>query len=177
MSRLITGFRPSSHSADYTVVATFKTGAEAKQKQVELAKKNIDGELRGNKILVFLSHVYESDADDTVHSLTHYTDNVEVYCDYQKITVTFTMPKGLNNKITGLIFSHDQQEIYKGLCKLCGKPKITRTKNGEFWVFQYEGEKIYFNPDDYTIERPTFFFNAQNFDPGNTIITVDEETE
>jgi len=177
MNKLITCLRPSSHSADYTVVATFKTGAEAKQKQVELAKKNIDGKLRGNKILVFLSHVYESDANDTVHSLTYYTNNVEVYCDYQEITVTFTMPKGLNNKITGLIFSHDQQEIYKRLCGLCGKPKITHTRNGEFWVFQYEGEKIYFNTDHYTLERPTFFFNAQRFDPENTFITVDEETE
>jgi hypothetical protein len=178
MNRVITQFRPSSHSVDYTIVATFKTEAEAKQKQAEILRKhNFEGELRSNKILVSLSQTSESGADDTVDCLAPYTNNVQVYNNYQEMTITFTLPRGLNNPITGLIFSHDQQEIYNRLCKLCGKPKITRVKNSEFWVFRYEGEKIYFNTNEYDLERPTFFFDAKRFDPGDTIITVEDETE
>jgi hypothetical protein len=156
-------FRPSSHSEDYTLIATYKDEETAKKvrdalfKMLEDMKKNPEG--------------YDTDWDPDEAGVSHYGDHVtfevytagclgdveallekvakpqsvECYQNYQEITIYVEVPKGLSLDAAMLVMDKEEAEAIKWLRERCGKPEIM--ENGESQIFKwfYAGDEIYYD--------------------------------
>ena len=135
-------FRPSSHSEDYTIVATFPSV----EKALNAMKNAPAGKRRGNKLLVYLSNSYRIDADEVEAQLEEFEpSNVQVYDCYQELVVQFVLPRGISKDTLLLVLNREQLLIMHRLTTQCRTPKITRTNEKEIWTFEYAGERIFFD--------------------------------
>ena len=155
---LPTKFRHSSHSTDYTIVATFSDPVEAMEKMAKVAhdsceKLELADETCKNKGLMCVCEAYESDAKRVAKKLEKIGGkDVTVYTTYQRLTATFILPSWATEKIVALaggldaILSRNLRQIYHELSEHCEKPKIRRNRRHVEWKFTYKGDRIFF-PD------------------------------
>jgi len=152
-------FRPSSHSSDYTIVVRFRSEREAEEAYHKLRRliEEIDDEdvesygidwdpseayyyVRGDK--VYFS-VYTAGrlgpAEDTLSDAEEY----DVYTNYQELTISVEVPRGLIFDSAMLIISKEEAEMLKTLKKNCGETKVAVEGDRQFFIFKYRGDGIY----------------------------------
>ena len=154
-------FRPSSHSDDYTMIATYKDEQTAEKvgkvlrKLVEDMKKRDDYDIDWNPDETTINvdgkqvwfEVYTAGYLDDVESVLRKVaapENVECYKDYQELTVRATVPKGLTPETSMIVLDREEAEAIKWFNEECGKPTVTDCEDGKHQVFEwhYEGEGI-----------------------------------
>ena len=157
-------FRPSSHSEDYTIIATYKTSEDAGKAQAALDKlfkdmeehaENYDTDwspeeaqfsTAGNQVTF---EVYSAGSVDDVESTLNEAANVEkveCYTNYQEITVTVKVPKGLTPQTAMLVLDKEESEAIKWFTRVVGTPKITEGEDGEqTYEWFYSGDEIYWD--------------------------------
>jgi hypothetical protein len=156
-------YRPSSHSDDYTIIATYKS-AKAAEKVKETLTKMLEDMKKNEKD-------YETDwAPDDAHISTEgskvwfdaytagYMDDVEsvlrkvaepkeieCYRDYQELIVRVKVPKGLTPEAAMLVLDKEEAEAIKWFRENCGPPKVIDVGDGEHQTFEwfYKGDNIY----------------------------------
>ncbi len=155
-------FRPSSHSEDYTIIATYQTDEDATkaQKAVEkllkdMAKQpeNYDTDWSpdeaqvstcGNQVTF---EVYSAGSlDDVEAALQEAADpeTLNCYSSYQEVTISVKIPKGLTPQTAMLVLDKDEAEAIKWLTEHIGDPKIIAGENGEqTYEWFYAGDEIY----------------------------------
>jgi len=155
-------FRPSSHSEDYTIIATFNDEKTAEKvegallRMLEDMRNNLEDydvdwspdeahvTTNGNQVIF---EVYTAGYLDDVESLIRKIAKplcVECYQDYQEIVICVKVPKGLSPEMALLVLDKDEAEAIKWLMKTCGEPKIVEA--GKHWIFKwlYSGDGIYY---------------------------------
>lgn len=157
-------FRPSSHSEDYTIIATYKTAEDAGKAQAALDKlfkdmeehaENYDTDwspeeaqfsTAGNQVTF---EVYSAGSVEDVESTLNEAANVEkveCYTNYQEITVTVKVPKGLTPQTAMLVLDKEESEAIKWFTRVVGTPKITEGEDGEqTYEWFYSGDEIYWD--------------------------------
>jgi len=160
-------FRPSSHSEDFTVIATYKSVEKAEK--VERALKDLleDMEehpddydidwspdeayvsLEGNKVrFEVYTAGYLSDVESVIKKVAK-PETIEWYRDYQEITVRVRVPKGLTVESAMLVLDREEAEAIKWFRENCGEPKVIDCGDGtQLLEWFYRGDGIY---DDDTL--------------------------
>jgi len=136
-------FRPSSHSEDGTVVATFNDETEARHAAKKLGNyarhKRVGCMVRvhchgGNHgTLRKASNIFYRAGAKTVE---HFDDN------YQELTIEITLPKGATLETFIFLADADTANIIRQLTKTCPPPKQTLGKTTKI-TFNYKGKQIY----------------------------------
>jgi hypothetical protein len=157
-------FRPSSHSDDYTLIATYSSKDEAKRagrilrKLLEDMKYHPDDyEVDWDPGDVSVSVVgcevwfqvytagYLRDIELALRKAT-LPSGMECYANFQELKIQVTVPEKLALETTMLVLDKEEAQAIKWLMKHCGKPKISCKKNGtQTFEWFYRGDGIYDN--------------------------------
>lgn len=145
MSKLKIHFRPSSHSEDGTIIATFKTQEQAKAavRKVKhfgarrlnrrVAVTCLNGEYgtieKSKKILTKLHPVHLKESDDC----------------YQELAIEATFPKGATLETAQLMLNQEDLKILRGLIQECGQPEIVNTKRKTMLRFRHKSCEMLFS--------------------------------
>jgi len=157
-------FRPSSHSDDFTLIATYQTVEDAGKAQAALDKLLKDMEehpesydtdwspeeaqvsAAGNQVTFA---VYSAGFLDDVESVVEKTakpETVNCYTNYQELTITVKLPKGLTPQTAMLVLDKEEAEAIKWLTETIGTPKIAEGADGEqTYEWFYSGDEIYWD--------------------------------
>jgi len=158
-------FRPSSHSEDYTIIATYRDAETAKRveealhRMLEDMEENMedydtdwgpdeaDVSVEGDKVYF---EVYTAGYLDCVESLIRKVAkpvSVECYQNFQQLEISVVVPKGLTPETAMLVMDSDEAEVVKWLTKNCGPPQIADCGDGKHQVFKwfYRGDEIYYD--------------------------------
>jgi len=159
-------FRPSSHSDDYTVIATYKDRRAAEkvrdalERLLDYARNNEEAldidwspdEARvaadGNEVTF---RVYTSGYLDDVESVMRTAgspEDVECYANYQELVVKVRLPQGLTTEAAMLVLDREEADAIKWLNDNCGPPKVTKRGNEDEFEWHYKGNGIYSENDD-----------------------------
>jgi len=156
-------FRPSSHSEDFTLIATYKDEETAKKvkdalfKMLEDMKKNPEGyDTDWDPDEAGVSHyenqvtfeVYTGGYLDDVEALLEKVakpQSVECYQNYQEVTIYVEVPKGLSLDAATLVLDRDEAEAIKWLRKRCGKPEVIDNGKSQILKWFYTGDEIYYD--------------------------------
>jgi hypothetical protein len=133
-------FRPSSHSDDGTLVATFKSEAEARR-----ANLRVEGSVIGKQVVLQFNNQPEG-------SIGHYEAQLETlgardvayYDRYEELLIQVTLPPMTTEGIVPLVVNAETAMIIRELSKLCPKRNIKFVK-GETQTtleFRYAGEGL-----------------------------------
>jgi hypothetical protein len=156
-------YRPSSHSEDYTLIAIYKDEKAAEKvkrtlfKLIEDMRKNTNDyeadwapddahiSTEGSKVWF---EVYTAGYMDDVESVLRKVaepKEIECYRDYQELTVTVKVPKGLTPEAAMLVLDKEEAEAVKWFKENCGSPKTFECGDGEHQTFEwfYRGDNIY----------------------------------
>ena len=154
-------FRPSSHSEDYTLIATYRDEETAEKvknalfRMLEDMRRNPEGydtdwgpddarvSHRGNQVTF---EVYTAGFLDDVEALLEKVakpDSIECYQNYQEITICVEVPKGLSIDAAMLVMDKDEVEVVKWLRKLCGEPEVVDKGESQIFKWFYAGDEIY----------------------------------
>ena len=156
-------FRPSSHSEDYTLVATYTNKAKAMKAYKALKRflrraeddegvKERDWSLDEAKVYLHnrkvLFSVYTSGCLDQIRAVlnTHHPIDLKEYKDYQEVEIRVKLPPGVTADIANLFLPKDQAVAFGKLKQLCST-KIRRNKRSTVFIFRYAGEEIYSEED------------------------------
>lgn len=164
MTFVIFKFRPSSHSEDYTLIATYPAVEDAGKAQAALDRLLKDMEehpdtydtdwspeeaqisTAGNQVTFA---VYSAGYVDDVESVLNKAANpekVECYTNYQELTITVKVPKGLTPETAMLVLEKEEAEAIKWLTTAIGPPKIAESEDGEqTYEWFYSGDEIYWD--------------------------------
>jgi len=164
-------FRPSSHSDDGTVVATFKNAAEAKK-----VAEQINSFHKKNRVILIFNNEPEGTIDHYTKRLKQLgATKAEYYMCYEKLIVHVTLPIGVNEETIPLVVNTETSVILKELRRLCPKPQIKKTKNQQ-WVtleFRYEGEGLLAACGTVlSFDNPLGRYNKEVAIPANVKVTV-----
>ena len=137
-------FRPSSHSEDGTIVATFKTqkhAAEALRKLKHLGARRLD-----KKVGVACLDAEYKTIEKCKEILGELSPiNVEETEDYrQEVIIEATVPLGTTLETAPLMLDQRDLQILKGLIKECGKPELVNTKKKTIIRFRSVNEDMLF---------------------------------
>jgi len=157
-------FRPSSHSDDFTIIATYKDSKKAEKVKKALEKllrdmdKNKDEyvvdwnpdeanvSLDGNKVWF---EVYTAGYLDDIESVIRKVakpNNIEYYKRYQEITVRVKIPKDLTIETAMLVLDREEAEAIRWLREKCGEPKVEDCGDGtQVLEWFYNGDEIYYD--------------------------------
>ncbi|MEM2045434.1 MAG: hypothetical protein QXO20_04560 [Candidatus Bathyarchaeia archaeon] len=156
-------FRPSSHSDDYLIIATYRDGKAAEkakqalQRLLEDMRKNpgiYDTDWRpddakistiGEKVFF---QVYTAGYVDCVESIMKKVSKpveLERYQNYQELTIRVKAPRNLTPEAAVLILGGDEAEVIKWLIKNCGPPEITDVGDQRIFTWIYRGDEIYYD--------------------------------
>jgi hypothetical protein len=157
-------FRPSSHSEDYTLIATYQTVEEAGKAQAALDKllkdmeehpESYDTDWSPNEAQVSASgnqvtfEVYSAGYLDDAESVLNNAANpekMECYTNYQELTITVKLPKGLTPQTAMLVLDKEEAEAIKWFTEKIGDPKIAEGEDGEqTYEWFYSGDEIYWD--------------------------------
>jgi hypothetical protein len=168
MAAIIFNFRPSSHSTEFTIIATFRDN----RKIAAVAKKLKITAVKNKRVFVHLSSLESDAVPDVVDELQkHAPESVDVYTRYQELEIKVTLPKNANFDILHLILTSEQVEILKQLITCAGKPVEKQLGTKTIWRFRYSGEKIFFAAEELHSSHPLFEFETGLLNPGNEIET------
>jgi len=151
--------RPSSHSEDLTLIATFGSEERAEKAYdslksllgdmdqepekyvVDWSPDEADVELRGNEIL--FSVYTAGDLDDVEDVLRELAEKVECFTGYQELVIEAEVPKGLTPESAMLVLDADEAEAVRKLTELCGRPEVSKDGDKQFFVWLYKGDRLY----------------------------------
>ena len=156
-------FRPSSHSDEWTIVATYpdKRKAEKAYKKLERLLEDMEKneseyetDWRANDANCWLNGkevfftVYTAGYLDDIYSVLEKFNpqKIEEYRDYQELTIKVRIPKGSTIESLALI-DEEEAKALKWLTEKCGKPKVEEDGDDQLHTFNYKGEGIYFDPE------------------------------
>jgi hypothetical protein len=157
---ITTFFRPSSHSDDYSLIATFETVETAKRAMAavgRLLKNMVDSSkgyhadwmpdearlFRQKEVVTFAVNT-AGDLKYPVAALKQWTPKkLEEYINYQELRVTVTLPLGMNAKTAALILGRDDVEMIRWLTKHAGKPQVKTEEKSQTLTWTYKGGGIY----------------------------------
>jgi len=157
-------FRPSSHSDDYTIIATYKDmkKAEKVKKALERLLKDMEENeddydvdwspdeayvsLDGNRVWF---EVYTAGYLDDVESVIRKVakpENIECYANYQEITVRVRIPEDLTIESAMLVLDKEEAEAIKWFRENCGEPEVKNCGDGtQILEWFYSGDEIYYD--------------------------------
>ncbi len=154
-------FRPSSHSDNYTVIATYRSDRvaekvkEALLKMLEDMRRNpesYDTDWDPDEAAVWRdgNHVmfevytagYLEDVDALLRKVAK-PQSIECYVNYQELTICVSVPKGLSVEAAMLVLDRDEAEAVKWLTENCGKPEIEENEKERILKWFYKGDEIY----------------------------------
>ena len=152
-------FRPSSHSSDYTIIARFRTEKEAEEAYQKLERlieemdeddaeaygldwSSADASYRLRDKTVYFS-VYSSGRLGPVEDALSNAEDYNVYTNYQELTISVEVPKGLNFESAMLILPREEAEMLKVLRERCEKVEVEEEGDRQFFIFKYRGDGIY----------------------------------
>ena len=155
-------FRPSSHSDDYTLIATYKGTVRAEKAEKALKKllkdmkdhsEDYDADWSPDEAHVSVSgkkvwfEVYTAGYLDDVESVLRKVavpEEVECYSDYQELTVRVTVPKELTPESAMLVLEKEEAEAIKWFRENCGEPKVEDCGDGAHQTLEwfYSGDGI-----------------------------------
>jgi hypothetical protein len=157
-------FRPSSHSDDFTIIATYQLAEDAGKAVDALNKlladmeehpENYDTDWSPDEAQVSAAgnqvnfEVYSAGYIDDVESVVNKAANpekVECYTNYQELTITVKVPKGLTTETAMLVLDKEEAEAIKWFTETIGAPKITEGEDGEQTLeWFYNGDEIYWD--------------------------------
>jgi len=85
-----------------------------------------------------------------------HSDDLSDLKNYQNLKIKLALPLGVNKANFPLVLGKDQTEMVKELFQLCGEPQIRVGHKKQTWIFDYEGEEIYFASSTYHPEVTIF---------------------
>ncbi len=158
-------FRASSHSDDYTIIATYEDEKKAEKAKQMLQFMLEDMRTNGDDYNVdwdpdeaYVSldgvnvrfEVYTAGYLNCVEALLRKVAepvSLECYQNFQGLLISVTVVKGLTPETALLIMDRDEAEAIKWLIDNCGPPNIAEAGDGEHVTFtwRYEGEGIYYD--------------------------------
>jgi hypothetical protein len=155
--------RPSSHSDDYTIIATYRDKRAARK--VGDALERLLGDMKqhtdeydtdwspeeasvqvvGERVWF---EVYTAGYMDDVESVLRKVavpKEVECYRNHQELKVRVNVPIGLNMETAALILDKDEAQALKWFREVCGEPKVEDCGDGAHQILEwsYEGDEIY----------------------------------
>ena len=140
--------RPSSHSADYTVVCTLPTVQQARKvAKTQHAPRN------GKQVFLgyYLAEGYQKELEDNIRRNVFNNDPkivLKAYEHLQQLKISITIPKRATENVLPLITTEEGTQLIKKLKTLCPPPTRTRLRRGEKLTFQYFGEMVYSSIDE-----------------------------
>lgn len=170
-------YRPSSHSNDYTIIATYRCEKDAEkayaaiQRMLRKMKRNpyaydvdwdpervtvyVDGER------IFFNIETSGDLDYIESAMREAAEPVEVaaYTDYQSLTIRVKVPAGITVESAMLILERDEAETIKRLREICGEPRVIMMGDSQVFEWTYEGDGI-FNRFDGVLRLNGFEFSV-----------------
>ena len=156
-------FRPSSHSDNYLIIATYKDektarkAVDALRRMLEDMRKNPDSydvdwssedadvSTAGESVFF---EVYTAGYLECVESLLRKVAKpveVECYQNYQEFVIHVKVPSGLTPETAVLVLEKDEAEAVKWLMKNCGPPKILDGGGCQVFEWFYRGDEIYYD--------------------------------
>ena len=157
-------FRPSSHSSDYTIVARFRTEREAEEAYRELERlieemDEEDVEIHGvdwcpgdafyrlrDKTVYF--SVWSNGRLGPVEDILSEAEDYNIYTNYQELTISVEVPKGLKFESAMLVLPREEAEMLKVLKEYCENVEVKEEVDRRFFIFKYRGDGIYDEFDD-----------------------------
>jgi len=154
-------FRPSSHSEDYTLIATYANEEDAMSvakklfEMLEDMERNIDSydtdwspddahvSIDGRRVIF---NVYTAGYLSDVRALLEKVaepQSLECYENYQSLTISMVVPKDLSVEAAMVVCQNEEAEAIRWLVKNCGQPKIVDEKNMRIFRWDYCGDEIY----------------------------------
>jgi len=161
---ITTIFRPSSHSEDYTLIATFEKIEDAKRAATSMKrflkdmanlseKHHVDWRpsdailLREKKVVTFTVYT-AGDLKDPVAVLKEWNPKkLEVYENYQELRATVSLPSGMSVETAALVLGRDDAEMIRWFTKHVGKPKVKKNEKTQTLTWTYKGDWIYDDSD------------------------------
>lgn len=159
-------FRPSSHSEDYTIIATYENKSDAENVEEALLKmlgdmkKNMDGydtdwspdeayvSSDGERVIFEVySAGYLEDVESVLRKVAKPVE-LDCYTNYQRLEISVSVPSGVTPESALLILGKKEAEALRWLLKYCGKPQIEDSGKRGVFKWYYEGDGIY---DDGTL--------------------------
>ena len=158
-------FRPSSHSDEWTIVATYpdKRKAEKAYRKLERLLEDMEENeseyetdwspgdancwLNGRE--VFFTVYTSGYLDDVLSVLEKFNpEKTEYYRNYQELIIRVRVPRGSTVESLALI-DEEEAKALKWLTEKCGEPKVEEDGDEQLLTFNYKGEGIYFDPELY----------------------------
>jgi hypothetical protein len=168
--KIAVSFRPSSHSEDGTIVATFKSEEEAKAaaKKLELVG---DKQKKRHKNLVLVGF-WNADFG-TIPPVAQALKNLgaaqtRVYNAYQELTVEFEFPLDVPPKMLPLLFDADSLGIWNWFSQQCQKQEFKRGGK-QIIQFFYCGDAVYLNPLNSAVTSEQICVDGKRFKIGRNI--------
>ena len=155
-------FRPSSHSEDYTLIATYKDEKEAEKagkalerllEDMKEKEENYETDWNPDDAYVSVSgnklwfEVYTAGYLDDVELVIRDAakpENIELFTNYQELVIRVRVPKGLTVESAMLILSREEAEAVKWFTETCGEPKMVEEDDAVVFEWFYRGEGIYY---------------------------------
>jgi hypothetical protein len=142
--RYAVNFRPSSHSEDGTIIATFKTQKHAVEALRKL--KRFRAKRLGRRVAVAcLSAEYGTlkKSRRILNKLNPVSiENIDDY--HQEIIIEATVPSGTTVETAQLLLDQKDIQILNGLIKECGKPECVTTKQKTIIRFKSTNTEVLF---------------------------------
>lgn len=156
-------FRPSGHSEDYVLVATYRD-EEAAAKAVrrlraklrrlqEIERRNVNAYpfdwpagnarfYRDKHHVIF--QVYSGSVPEPIARLLEgNAEEVAVREGQQALHIRVKLPKGVSFETAPLLFDRNEFNALKLLMKVAGKPKVKVVKGYEVWEWRHIGKLCY----------------------------------
>ena len=158
MKAFLFKFRPSSHSSDYTIVAKYRTREEAEKAYRRLKwmlkHEEIDADWSPEDAFYALRDktvyfsVYSNGRLDPVEDVLSDAEDYDVYINYQELTISVEVPKGLSFEAAMLVLPREEAEMLRMLREHCEEIEIKEEGGRRLFIFKYRGDEIYDEFDD-----------------------------
>jgi len=133
-------FRPSSHSEDGTIIATFPN--EKRAKEVAKRLKRYGARRLDCRVGVSCSDAEYGTIEQVDEIFDKYNaEDVEQYDMYQELIIEVTLPIEMPLSVVPLIVDRETAEIIVKLTRWLGKPEEKLTRQSKKLIYRYEGEK------------------------------------
>jgi hypothetical protein len=157
MNNFYLKFRPSSHSDDGTIVATFETSEMAKWVAAIL-----DAGCLGEKVFLVVYHEVEGSIDALENQLERMgAKKVANYDRYQELIITVQLPPGISDDSLPIIVDRRIVDLVKKLRKLGATQKTRSTHGTQETKFWYSGKTI-FEDDQFSFQDGTTITKLEN---------------